>query len=85
MPFSLLSAGVKTSRGQEEEETRSRCIVWEMRLDLMHSPGSSNQAISPSRELVLLLSKTFFSVVVTVFVVVDFMTGKFGLSETLFS
>lgn len=51
----------------------------------MHSPGSSNQAISPSRELVLLLSKTFFSVVVTGFVVVDFMTGKFGLSETLFS
>lgn len=56
------------------------CLGDEIGLDAQS--WTRNQAISPSRELVLLLSKTFFSVVV---VVVDFMTGKFGLSEILFS
>lgn len=65
MPFSLLSAGVKTSRGQEEEETRTlHCLGDEIGCDAQF--WTRNQAIFPSRELVLLLCKTFFSITVVV-------------------
>lgn len=51
------------------------CLEDEIGLDARF--WTMNQAFSPSRELVLLLSKTFFSVVVD--------SDKFDLSETLFS
>lgn len=77
MPFSLLSEEVKTSLGQEKEETRSWCIVWEIKQGLMHSLGLATMPFLPAS---LLQAEGGFCISLTILRVCVWTSGQGSLA-----